>query len=225
MRWPDCPYSILLITEEKDACIDGVNSLMLGKGMDWSTLLEKALDNIETPYLIFMLEDFFLRSSVDTGKIELLLELMIKNSFSMLRLIPRPGPDNGIDNIKVCGKIKASAPYKVSTQASIWQKKTLKKILQSGESAWEFEINGTERSRKIEGFVSVWSSALPYGHHVVERGKWFPWEAKRYEKMSIGCDFTKRSIMSLTETIKWLSLKVITSSYLYLWIKKLVGKS
>jgi len=224
-NWPDCPYKILLITEEIESGIDQIYSLKLGKDMDWSSLLMKALDKIETEYVLFFLEDFFLRKRVDNELISRLLIDMQDNSFNMLRLVSRPKPDVRLEFFNNLGSIEVNSPYRVSTQAAIWKVDVLRKLIKKGESAWDFEIQGSKRSHQFNKFIGVYSDNLPYRHHVIERGKWFPWEAKYFKRMEIGCDFTKREIMSLSESLLWLSRKLFSYITPIRNLRRFIGKN
>ncbi|MBF0105204.1 MAG: hypothetical protein HQM16_07740 [Deltaproteobacteria bacterium] len=216
-NWPDCPFPVFLITEEKRPVIDHVTPLALGKNLDWSSLLLKALDAVGSTCVLFMLEDFFLREPIDTQRILHLLGQMKNDALNMLRVTPNRGPNRGIDG-KEFGEISREAPYRVSTQAAFWRVTVLKNLLVAGESAWQFEMYGSTRSRDLANFVAVWQDALTYRHHVVERGKWFPWEYNRFKKMNIGVDIKARPPMSLGETLIWITRKKL--SPLYQWIKK-----
>ena len=83
-------------------------------------------------------------------------------------------------------------------------------LLIATESIWEFELNGTKRSKKYDKFYAVREPVLTYKHHVVERGKWFPWSARKFNKMGIGVDLESREIMNSFETLKWLFNKLFT---------------
>jgi hypothetical protein len=108
-------------------------------------------------------------------------------------------------------------PYRVSTQAAIWNRETLISLMSRPESIWDFEVRGTERSSAYAaGFYGVWRDVFPYRHHVVERGKWFPWDAYKYRKAKIGCDFDRRITMTNAEAISWCAAKVRTA--LLAWI-------
>jgi len=208
--WADCNYEYLLISESKELVVQNVTSLKLGNGKDWSALLLDALECVKTDTVILTLEDFFLRDHVDNLRIEYLLELFYKNSMNMLRLNPRPKPNIKSDWSNEIGVIGKHEKYRASTQAAIWRVEILKSIIQKGESAWEFEINGTQRSKEMDGFYCVYKPALPYFHHVIERGKWFPWDALRFKYMDIGVDLNCRSVMSFTETSLWLTKKLLS---------------
>src|SRR5690348_12826357 len=75
-------------------------------------------------------------------------------------------------------------------------------ILRDGESAWDFEHLGTERSRANGGgYYCAEVASLPC-RHVVERGKWFRSAAKYYRNLNIGCDFCARPTMSALTAMK-----------------------
>lgn len=207
--WPDCPYKILLITESSVLESSCVESLQLGSN-DWSTLLLLALDRVKTDVVLLTLDDFFLKDTVENSLIEKLLYDFINYNYKMLRLIPRPGPDFSSDRSQLYGKIKDNARYKVSTQASFWSKDALRSVLRPGESPWEFETNGSERAKNLSDFYSTYHVSFPYYHHVVERGKWFPWEVRRFKNFGINIDLSAREIMSATETILWVLKKFIS---------------
>lgn len=205
--WPDCIHCLVLITEKLEHNGHKVKSLKLGK-KDWSTLLLEALEHIQTDTVILTLEDFFLRYQVDNSRLNYLLNIFDENNLNMLRLIPRPGPDmiSGISD--QFGLLSKKEKYRVSTQAAIWRVEVLKSLLKKGESAWEFEINGTSRALECKDFYCVYKQALPYYHHVIERGKWFPWYAYRFNKMNIGVNLQNRLVLSKSETATWLIKKL-----------------
>jgi hypothetical protein len=186
-----------------------VRALCLGAGLDWSSLLLRALNAVSTPYVLLTLEDFFLRRQIDTERLVALFMEFQRAELDMLRLAPRPGPSRSRTPGREFAMIPVTDPYRVSTQAAFWRAETLRQLLVPGESPWEFETNGTKRSAAHEGFAAVWREALPYGHHVVERGKWFPWAARRFQRMEIGVDLSARPAMTTAETARWVVAKVM----------------
>jgi hypothetical protein len=82
LYWPDCPFPIVLNTETKDyqyqmldiTCskVSAGDATRIG----WSECLLRALDKIQTPYILYLQEDYFLESPVMEDRIlELLKEL------------------------------------------------------------------------------------------------------------------------------------------------------
>lgn len=206
--WPDCPFKILLISETVVADIPGVISLPAGN-FDWSSRLLIGVRKANTPYILLMLDDFFLRAPVSTADVLELYDYMKSSQLNMLRLIPRPGPDSKCPDNQKLGRIDPGAEYKVSSQGAFWRSSILKRVAKEGESIWMFESNGSKRSKSLDKFVSVCAPVLTYKHHVVERGKWFPWYGWYFKRMQIGVKLTARPVMSLGETIRWIMQKAL----------------
>ncbi len=194
-NWPDCPYPVYLGANRSHYDDPRVQTLQAGSDESWSKSLRLFLNRIDTEYVLFLLEDFFLTQRVSTAEINRHLEALHAFSGTALRLFPNPPPDrraNGHDSI---GSIHYLAPFRVSAQAGIWNRAALLNLLRDGENAWEFELNATARSRSNpDGFYCTLRPVLPYVH-VVERGRWFPHAARRFREANIGCNFEARSIM------------------------------
>jgi hypothetical protein len=127
-------------------------------------------------------------------------------------LVRRPGPTEALPGYPDTGVITPGEPYRVSTQAAFWRKETLLALMRDAESIWQFELEGSKRSSVYNtGFYGTWSDILPYRHHVVERGKWFPWEAWRFGRQNIGCDFQARPVMPSSQTAAWCCRKLCST--------------
>ncbi|MEI9933615.1 MAG: hypothetical protein WDM71_01895 [Ferruginibacter sp.] len=201
--WNDCPFEIILCANFKTFEDKRVKTFLIGEDESWSKGIIKVLESISAPNIILMLEDFFIEASVDTAKILYYLNWVIQNNAMMLRLCTIPGPDLPTAN-KEIGLIPVGASYRVSTQTSIWNKACILSLINENESIWYFEWSGTKRSYILykDGFYGVWKTAIHF-HHVVERGRWFFWDAKKYKAMDIGCDFERRLIMTKTQGVRW----------------------
>jgi hypothetical protein len=215
--WPQCPFRVYLGANSTSYDDARVVSLR-GGDREWSDRVIAHLRQIETPYVILMLEDFFLKRSVSTERILGLLEIARSRRANLVRLIPRPRPNSKCGAQGEVGQIAPGESWRVSTQAAIWSRHALLSLLRPGETIWQFEVNGTERSAASlqDGFYGVWKSVMPYDHHVVERGKWFRNEARRYRSEDIGCDFSARQVMTRREMLRWRFHK--TSSGCFSWL-------
>jgi len=203
-NWPDCPYPVYLSANLKTFDDPRVTTLKAGAESNWTNQVRQHLELLETPYVLMSLEDFFLRRPVPTAKVQECLRILTELGGHTLRLVCRPGPNQPVPGHPSIGSIECGAPYRVSTQAAVWNRQSLLRLMRSDESIWEFEIKGSERSRAFEtGFYGVRRDVLPYRHHVIERGKWFPWEARTFGRFDIGCDFDARPIMTTREAARW----------------------
>jgi hypothetical protein len=180
--------------------------LMSDRGSIWSDRLIDYLQRLDCEYVLLMLEDFFLRRPVRDAEVQACLTFMRESGAHMVRLVPLPRPTCRLPGNHRFGICEPGSPYRLSTQAAIWRRSTLLGLLRPGETIWQFEIAGSQRSSSLrEGFYSVWKPVLPYPgmlvHHVVEKGKWFPHEAWRFRRAGIGCDFARRGTLPWGHTL------------------------
>ena len=62
IQWPECPHDIVLSTETKTYDCDflKIKTINSNRDLSWSSRLKNTLNQIETEYILFFLEDFFL---------------------------------------------------------------------------------------------------------------------------------------------------------------------
>ncbi len=72
IQWPDCPYDIVLNTEQLSYKCDHLNVKTINseKNIPWAKRLRKVLEQIDTEFILFFLEDFFLQKEVNTEAFE-----------------------------------------------------------------------------------------------------------------------------------------------------------
>ena len=213
-HWSDCPFQIYLGSNYLEFDKYNIKTLKSENENIWSNCMLLFLSQIKTDYVLISLEDFFLRKKICTEDIMQNLNILKNSSGHVIRLVPRNKPDIRLNKFKNIGEYSQNASFRVSTQASIWKKDSLLKLIKSGESIWEFEVNGSIRSTIfLNGFYGVYKPIFTYGHHVVERGKWFRKEAAYFGRLDIGCDFKKRPIMSIKENMIWNSRKILSKIF------------
>jgi hypothetical protein len=196
--WPDCPFPVYLVTEGGESPDPRVNMVTLSKDRGWSDNVREALQIINLPYVMYILDDVPLMKKVDTSRILSLFELMQREKAGYLRLYPSPGPNRSYKNYKEVGEIAGDAPYRTSTMAAFWDVNVLRSLLVVGENAWQFEIIGTERSRALEQpFLSVWpkdGAAIDHFATAIKKGRW-QWDAVRFlKKEGIEVDRSRRAV-------------------------------
>ena len=159
--WPENTKNIYLISNEKTFTHPRVKSILIKNEKSWSDNMLFALEQIPNDYVMIILDDFLITSPVQHQKIAELFEVMKKEKAAYLELRATPVEKNH-PIVADLGYLAKEAPYRVSLQVAIWEKKVLKQLLKSGESAWSFEIEGTERSRKLpQAFMSITAAASP----------------------------------------------------------------
>lgn len=197
--WPDCPYPIYLMTNHLDYPHPRVEVMKVAGGRDWSGRMLTALDRIQTPYVLYFQEDYWIRQPVDTAKIVAYADHMERHGLNYLRLLSKPTPDHDFTHDARLGVLATNAPYRTSVQISFWRKEVLRDLIRPGESVWHFEILGSKRSRKYgDTFLSIkqhngddYCHGMYYVCTAINLGKW-AWIAKDYARQEgLAVDFSK----------------------------------
>ena len=199
--WPDCPFRVFLLANHMDWSHDGVTTLRVGPDRSWSDSLRTAVQRLGATYVLTIQDDFLLEAPVSTEAVVRAVGELHQRGGAYLRLVPtlvppwrwigRPRPDTVA--------IPPSSPYRISTQASVWRSDALLGLLRPGESPWQMEIWGSERtSAEALGFLSSTSAILRYHPHgAVIRGKWSRSAARRCR--DAGVWQTGRGVQSVPE--------------------------
>jgi hypothetical protein len=194
-NWPDCPYPVYLGANQARYDHPRVRTLQAGPDESWSANLRFFLDQLGSEYVLLLLEDFFLVKPVPPLAVSDQLKALDALRGTVVRLFPNPPPHMRMQGHAGIGSIHRFAPFRVSAQAAIWRRSDLLGLLREGESAWEFERNGTIRSQsRADGFYCTYEAILQYVH-VVEQGRWFRSAVRRFGSADIGCNFEARPVI------------------------------
>ena len=186
--WPNCPYPIVLNTETRDYQYLGLDitcSKVSGgekKRLGWSECLMRALDAIETPYILYLQEDYFLEAPVRRDLMDDLLGEIKAGGIGAIRLLSTDAikplhPTNSPLILEVDKKTK----WRLSLQAALWKKSFLRSLVRKHETPWQLESYGSYRSSRLrEKICSVnpveiskkGSEIFPYTPTGVVAGRW-----------------------------------------------------
>ena len=177
--WADCPYPIYLSTNSKPFEFKNVSPLYSNQTSTWGQETIASVSQYPYDYFIYFQEDYFLTKKVNNQEIASLFNKMLNLNAQYLRLFPSPGADQKTENENDFGIISIDAPYRTSTQCSIWKTDTFKSIIQPQESAWQFELNSPIRSKDFL-FLSMFrkdskNPIYPINYYymtAVYKGKW-----------------------------------------------------
>lgn len=187
--WPNCPYSIVLNTEVKDYSYPGLSitasrvALGASRRLTWSECLASCLDSIDTPYIFYLQEDYFLEASVQTDSFEQMIDVMRADKADVIRIMEcgGSGPWHPTEN-PLLWEINQRAKYRIALQAAIWRKDVLRRHLRNHESPWQLEAFGSARARRLRServlcvnrdrFHGPGKEIFPYTPTGVVSGKW-----------------------------------------------------
>ena len=182
--WPDCPFEVVFVTNYK--CVDapGIRTQQVGEDRGWAQNLLAALARIDTPYVLYAQEDYWLDRRVDTAALLEYLSIIDRDLADHIRLYPGSQTPLSAEcpydaRLATLGD---RAPYRASLQMAFWRKSVLLDLIDPAEDAWQFEGAGTCRSRKYEGrFLCVKrrsprflfrAPGVSYPFTAVVRGRW-----------------------------------------------------
>lgn len=199
--WADREWPAYLICNDRSDNFENIETLALGKDAGWASNLITGLDHIqnhhpELSHVLYLQEDYFLQAPVDQSRLQRLVGWAEKSDVGYIRLAGAPSPDTRTLNEHGVGRISEKAPYRCSLQAALWNVQTLRSLLVPGESGWDMEGAGTERSRTLsEAFYATPMNApiLNYYFYTgIMKGKWVPGALRLCRREGIDVDVSHR---------------------------------
>ena len=223
--WPDNSCKIILNTESKGYSLPGLNihSFALGKASYGKRMISH-LSLIKTPYVLLLLDDFFLRRPVDTAMLINIIEKMdAEENIAAMTFDENPFYFKDCDEFMGFVKLKKHAPYKLNMQAGIWRTETLKKYWAPNDNPWIWEIfvnyNTFDNSDVFYALKDLELSPVYYGYNTngmgVYRGKWVIDDVKPlFDKHNISVDYSIRGIYDPNQAVNPLPIRT-TMPYVF----------
>jgi hypothetical protein len=203
--WPARRSRVLLNTQFKDYKSDdaSIRSAKVGNPSSfdlkrsWSCRLMAGLEQVNTPYVLYLQEDYFLNAPVDSQMLLRCLDEIDKGNADYVGFYCSE-PEAMLTPVdEALALVPQKANYRLCTQAGLWRKSTLLKYTIPGESVWQWERYGSRRAHGgSERFLCTRRgipSAFPYIPTGVVRGRWYaPAVVDLFAEHDISIDFAKR---------------------------------
>lgn len=205
IQWPDCQYDIVLNTETKKYKCDyiSVKTICSGRNIPWSKRLRNVLNQIDSEYILFFLEDYFLLSPVKEYVLdEAIKEIKNNKRIGFISLYPDMNKAWYWKVKKNYGKyftyLTKKSSWRINAQVTLWRKDFLLKVLRDKESAWEFEDYGTVRAKYMtqKTLCCRIDSPVAFDYHMyqtfgygINRGKWLKKNKELFDKYNISVNF------------------------------------
>lgn len=207
VQWPEMDMKIIINTETKQYRYPGfdieVCNQTTKEEQPWATRLINSLKQVNTEYVLFFLEDFWLAERVDDSFFRKTLQWMKENpdvaNFSYYPCLP--GKNIQDERFERFEKRPQKCPYKYNCQVGLWRTKELISFFKPDESPWEWECFGSLRAgRSKQVFYSLKKDAplvFSYGDNlkgcIIHRGKWVKDEVLPLaEKYGLTIDYSIR---------------------------------
>lgn len=208
--WPNRPRTYLA-NSMLNPNYENVEIINAGPDSEWSKKVQVALNKIETPYVLLLLEDFFITDYVDNQQLESVMKMIETDGIKFYQILvqlvkqswEKGKPYKGNKRIII---IPSNKKYGINLQAAIWNKEFLRQTVGTGNyNAWEFEVNqlGTEdyNKEKIEYLIDT-RNLLNITHAVVQ-SKYLRSAKKKLKTMGIEIPESERAQLSKSDNFRY----------------------
>jgi len=204
--WTECDYDIVLVTENKDYSCKYFNVKTIKCGQKpWGKRLKMALNSIDTKYVLYFLEDFFLLEKVNHDSfLEALNTIRNDGTIGYLGLknnskyIWKDGSDCHSKE-KFINRDDLKIYHRVNNMTAIWDREWFIKLIRVHETPWEFDNMASYRSHRYPYKVLLINNeVLPrcftyeidfeFGYGISQ--KWLPNNKKLFKEHGIIVNFS-----------------------------------
>lgn len=146
----------IIVSETKKFDNDDYITVTPGK-KPWGYRILESLNEVNTEYVFFILDDYYLTENFDQKLIDEHIKIMEDyNAVKIMMDIDYKEPIYSLE--KLTGnlhKFKNHSEYLNSVQPSIWRVDYLKKVLKSEYSPWDFETYGNVFTKKLNPLILI----------------------------------------------------------------------
>ncbi len=202
--WPNLDCKIILNTETKSYSYKNlkIESYSFGPDLYGQRLLNH-IKEVETPYLLLLLDDFFLRRPVDTEQLSKMIDFMDSDSEIAAMYCQESKYVEEKDSFSSFFRMNRYSPYKLNMQAAIWRISSLLNYWRPKDNPWIWEVFVNyltfDNKEKFYCLKDLNSSPIFYGYNPdgmgVFRGKWVIEDVKPlFDEHGLIIDYSKRGI-------------------------------
>jgi len=224
--WKDRPKT-LLATNTATPNYEGVRVVCAGADAEWSRKVQVALKEVDTKYVLLLLEDFYTTRPVDEKKLEGLVSIMEADGIRYCKLLNQsPIRGKKYKGLKYLRVIPPQSEYAISLQPAIWEKSFLaERVGTENYNAWKFEFAQIKDNNCNVGKVDCLAdkrNVLEITHAVVQ-SKYLRSAIKTFKKQGYKIDLSERAQLSRRQNFKYRA-KQFFSDYTPRPFKKLFKK-
>lgn len=160
-NWADRNVETFLVTDKPtDRTFENVTVVAAGEGTEITERLRVVMPLIQTKYVLFTLDDYFLTEKISTKAIRDDLDIMEVNNLDYLRLdvMSKKNLKNR-KAVEIAPQIYLmdnwAREYLVSLYTGIWKKSFMEQTLGKTLNAWQYEVALTNMARDINARCAV----------------------------------------------------------------------
>lgn len=173
--WPECPFTVYLITNELDVRSSVIRAIGVGEDRSWASNMQIALEQVATPYILYFQEDYFLNTTVDEEQLARDFAFAIEAGAASLcfRDLSRLERQADRPNERIIN-VPRESEGRTRLQVTLWRRDALRSILTAGEDAWQMEAQGSARTRDLRmlAYARNADSPVQYLMSAIVRGLW-----------------------------------------------------
>lgn len=198
--WSDCPYSIILATNNLIFDDKRVITINYGADQDYSTNVISVISQVESDWIILWFEDAFITSKLDNNRITKILEKAIIQDVGYLKLTNDFPLVYSSFQKQEFDIIPKGVKYRSAIGMALYKKETLLKLLPVGKNAWELDKSNQSNALN-DKFCAL--TADNYNNPPIKvinsviKGKWNLDAIKFLKNEGLGVYLSNRSKQSL----------------------------
>jgi hypothetical protein len=176
-HWANCPLPIFLIMNELPVRSRFVQPIPVGPDRGWATNMATALQSIPHPYVLYFQDDYFLTGPVRDDQLAADFRYAMEHDAASFCLYARSQTEPGFEPLNDrFGVVPRGSDGRTRLQVTLWKKEVLQTILRPGESAWDMEARGSDRTRDLLclSYLQRRDAPVPYLMSAVVRSLWTP---------------------------------------------------
>ncbi len=204
-NWNNCPYKLALNTETADFksayCeVDVIHPKTTGN-LTWSRRFREAVEQIDSPFIVFMLEDYFVLNQVNTQIFSEAVKVMKNNPSVGAVFLSKTNKTNiktsDYEDDFFYSRV-IDNKNKLWCSPMLYRKDFLLKIIRDKENIWELEQYGYLRAKRLKYLVlqpkSNYPEIITYSIKIengigITMKKWLPGNVKLFNDHNITVDF------------------------------------
>lgn len=175
--WPSCPFPVHLIVNKLPIRSSFVHAIAVGEDRDWASNMKTALGHIDVERVLYFQEDYFLTAAVDEERLARDFAYAFENDVDAFCFRARSEIEPHFEPLNDdFGVVPSDSDGRTRCQLTLWKRGALLSVLRDGETAWEMESRGSERTRDLNilSYSTRGRAPVPYLMSAIVRGLWTP---------------------------------------------------
>ena len=176
-HWADCPFPVFLIVNELEIRSTSIQPLAVGPDRGWASNMKAALEKIGHSHVLYLQEDYFLDRPVRREQLAEDFAYAFEHGADAFCLRARTKLEPAFQPINDrFGVVPRDSDGRTRCQTTLWKREAFLKALHQGETAWEMEARGSDRTRDMLAlsYSTREHASLSYLMSGIVRGLWTP---------------------------------------------------